>query len=157
MKKEIIADVTQHDARVALLEDGELAEIQVELKGNERLVGNIYKGRVQNVLPGMQAAFVDIGLDKNAFLYVGDILADKGDFDFNRQKGSGDHSSGAETARRSKRSKDNYTYHTSRTSCSTHAVRGSHRCLQKDRGRIRKGETERDHRKIQACRDGSHS
>ena len=83
MKKEIIADVTQHDARVALLEDGELAEIQVELKGNERLVGNIYKGRVQNVLPGMQAAFVDIGLDKNAFLYVGDILADKGDFDFN--------------------------------------------------------------------------
>ena len=52
---------------------------------------------------------------------------------------------------------DNYTYHSSRTSCCTHAVRGSHRCLQKDRGRIRKGETERDHRKIQACRDGSHS
>jgi len=82
MRREIIADVTPHEARVALLEDGELAEVQVELRGNERLVGNIYKGRVANVLPGMQAAFVDIGLDRNAFLYVGDILADKSDFDF---------------------------------------------------------------------------
>ena len=82
MRREIVADVTPHEARVALLEDGELAEMQVELRGNERLVGNIYKGRVANVLPGMQAAFVDIGLDRNAFLYVGDILADKSDFDF---------------------------------------------------------------------------
>ena len=82
MRREIIADVTPHEARVALLEDGELAEVQVELRGNERLVGNIYKGRVANVLPGMQAAFVDVGLDKNAFLYVGDLLADKSDFDF---------------------------------------------------------------------------
>ena len=47
MKKEIIADVNPHEARVALLEDGELAEIQVEFRGNERLVGNIYKGRVE--------------------------------------------------------------------------------------------------------------
>jgi ribonuclease G len=87
MRKDIIADVTPHEARVALLEDGELAEIQVELRGNERLVGNIYKGRVANVLPGMQAAFVDVGLDKNAFLYVGDILADKSDFDFDNATG----------------------------------------------------------------------
>ena len=82
MKKEIIADVNPHEARVALLEDGELAEIQVEFRGNERLVGNIYKGRVENILPGMQAAFVDIGLEKNAFLYAGDIMADKSDFEF---------------------------------------------------------------------------
>ena len=90
MRKDIIADVTPHEARVALLEDGELAEIQVELRGNERLVGNIYKGRVANVLPGMQAAFVDVGLDKNAFLYVGDILADKSDFDFDNAIGTVD-------------------------------------------------------------------
>ena len=88
MCTEIIADVTEHEARVALLEDGRLAELQVELRGRERLVGNIYKGRVQNVLPGMQAAFVDIGLDKNAFLYVGDILVDKNDFDFENDKGT---------------------------------------------------------------------
>ncbi len=88
MRTEIIADVTEHEARVALLEDGRLAELQVELRGKERLVGNIYKGRVQNVLPGMQAAFVDIGLDKNAFLYVGDILVDKNDFDFGSNAGA---------------------------------------------------------------------
>ncbi len=85
MKREIISDVNQHEVRVALLEDGELVEIQVELRGSERLVGNIYKGRVANVLPGMQAAFVDIGMDKNAFLYAGDILADKSDFDFDSE------------------------------------------------------------------------
>ena len=78
MKKELIADVNPHEVRVALLEDGELAEIQVEMRGQERLVGNIYKGRVANILPGMQAAFVDVGLERNAFLYAGDILADKG-------------------------------------------------------------------------------
>ena len=82
MKKEIIADVNPHEARIALLEDGELVEIQVELRGHERLVGNIYKGRVCNILPGMQAAFVDVGLERNAFLYVGDILVDKSDFEF---------------------------------------------------------------------------
>ena len=54
----------------------------VEMRGKERLVGNIYKGRVANILPGMQAAFVDVGLDKNAFLYAGDILCDESDFIF---------------------------------------------------------------------------
>ncbi len=82
MTKRIIADVNPHEARVALMEDGMLAEIQVEIRGKERLVGNIYKGRVQNILPGMQAAFVDVGLDKNAFLYAGDILCDESDFYF---------------------------------------------------------------------------
>lgn len=82
MAKKIIADVNTYEARVALLEDGELAEIHVETRGQERLVGNIYKGRVANILPGMQAAFVDIGLEKNAFLYAGDILSDQSDFYF---------------------------------------------------------------------------
>lgn len=82
MKKKIIADVNPYEARVALLEDGDLAEIHVEMRGKERLVGNIYKGKVENILPGMQAAFVDIGLDKNAFLYAGDIQWDESDFYF---------------------------------------------------------------------------
>ena len=82
MKREIVADVNPHEARVALMEDGQLVEIQVEMRGQERLVGNIYKGRVANVLPGMQAAFVDIGLERNAFLYAGDILVNEADFEF---------------------------------------------------------------------------
>ena len=82
MKKQIIADVNPHEVRVALLEDDELAEIHVELRGHERIVGNIYKGRVANILPGMQAAFIDVGLERNAFLYAGDIRFDKSEFEF---------------------------------------------------------------------------
>ena len=73
MNKKIIADVNPMETRVGLLEDNELVEYYVERRGQERLVGNIYKGIVQNVLPGMQAAFVDIGLKKNAFLYAKDV------------------------------------------------------------------------------------
>lgn len=72
--KEIIIDVGSSQTRVALLENKELTEIYIERQSSERITGNIYKGRVENVLPGMQAAFVDIGLDKNAFLYVKDAL-----------------------------------------------------------------------------------
>ncbi|NLH97574.1 MAG: Rne/Rng family ribonuclease [Clostridiaceae bacterium] len=74
MKKQLIADIGQNESRVALLEDGELEEIYIERPGIDRLVGNIYRGRVCSVLPGMQAAFVDIGYEKNAFLYAGDIV-----------------------------------------------------------------------------------
>lgn len=72
--KEIIIDVGSRQTRVALLENKELTEIYIERQDNERITGNIYKGKVENVLPGMQAAFVDIGLEKNAFLYVKDAL-----------------------------------------------------------------------------------
>ncbi|SMC83033.1 Rne/Rng family ribonuclease [Sporomusa malonica] len=72
MNKSIIANVMPEETRVALLENGELMEISVERSESGHLVGNIYKGKVKNVLPGMQAAFVDIGRDKNAFLYMGD-------------------------------------------------------------------------------------
>ncbi len=82
MNKKIIADISPLEARIALLEDDKLVEVHVERRGKERLVGNIYKGRVANVLPGMQAAFVDIGLERNAFLYAGDILVDQSDFEF---------------------------------------------------------------------------
>ncbi|HHV78716.1 MAG TPA: Rne/Rng family ribonuclease [Firmicutes bacterium] len=74
MKKQILVSVDLDETRVALLEDGVLVEFYIERPARQRIVGNIYKGRVENVLPGMQAAFVDIGLEKNAFLYVGDAL-----------------------------------------------------------------------------------
>lgn len=70
----IVIDSGFSQSRVALLEQEELVEYYIESKNLKRLVGNIYKGRVKNVLPGMQAAFVDIGLEKNAFLYVKDAI-----------------------------------------------------------------------------------
>src|SRR5438552_13132276 len=72
MNKQIIVNVTPRETRIAVTEDGQLMELRVERE--ERVVGSIYKGIVQNVLPGMDAAFVDIGLERNAFLYVADIL-----------------------------------------------------------------------------------
>ncbi|MGI5858566.1 MAG: Rne/Rng family ribonuclease [Tepidanaerobacteraceae bacterium] len=73
MSKEILADVDRDQIRIGVLEDRQLVEYYVEKTYEERVTGNIYKGKVANVLPGMQAAFVDIGLGKNAFLYVGDL------------------------------------------------------------------------------------
>ncbi|MBE3578138.1 MAG: Rne/Rng family ribonuclease [Limnochordales bacterium] len=73
MSKEILINVNRMETRAAVLEDGRLVELHVERESNQRVAGNIYKGRVVNVLPGMQAAFVDIGLEKNAFLYVADL------------------------------------------------------------------------------------
>ncbi|WP_213975459.1 Rne/Rng family ribonuclease [Tepidanaerobacter acetatoxydans] len=73
MSKEILADVARDQIRIGVLEDRQLVEYYVEKTYDERITGNIYKGKVANVLPGMQAAFVDIGLGKNAFLYVGDL------------------------------------------------------------------------------------
>jgi ribonuclease G len=70
---EIIMNCTPRETRLALVENGQVAEIHLERKGERGIVGNIYKGRVIKVLPGMQAAFVDIGLPRAAFLYVGDI------------------------------------------------------------------------------------
>jgi len=72
VKKEILINVDGAETRVAVLEDGKLVEISLERPEAERAAGNVYKAKVENVLPGMQAAFVDIGLEKNAFLYVAD-------------------------------------------------------------------------------------
>ncbi|MEM4408044.1 MAG: Rne/Rng family ribonuclease [Candidatus Caldarchaeum sp.] len=72
MNKEIIVNVTPRETRIAVLEDGQVMELRVERE--ERVVGSIYKGIVQQVRPGLDAAFVDIGLERNAFLYVADIL-----------------------------------------------------------------------------------
>src|SRR5690606_16198176 len=75
LRREIIVNRGVGETRAALLEDKKLVELYYERDTGDRLAGNIYKGRVENVLPGMQAAFVNIGLEKNAFLYVDDALA----------------------------------------------------------------------------------
>lgn len=74
MPSELVINATLPEIRVALLEDGEISDLSIEYEKNKSIVGNIYKGRIVRVLPGMQAAFVDIGLERAAFLYVGDIV-----------------------------------------------------------------------------------
>jgi ribonuclease G len=72
--KQILVSAEPNELKVAVLEQGRLCEIYVERKGRRPLAGNIYKGKVENVLPGMEAAFVDIGLEKNGFLYVEEVM-----------------------------------------------------------------------------------
>ncbi len=74
MEKEIIIRAETDETLVAVMEDRRLVELYIDRADEERLTGNIYKGIVENVLPGMQAAFVDIGLNKNSFLYVREVL-----------------------------------------------------------------------------------
>ena len=81
MQKELLVSANDRETRVAVLEDGRVAEVQIERRKQRGVVGNIYKGRVTRVLPGMQSAFVDIGLEKDAFLYVADVGEEVEDFD----------------------------------------------------------------------------
>jgi ribonuclease G len=74
VSEEILVNVTPRETRVALVENGMLQELHIERASRRGVVGNIYQGRVQRVMPGMQAAFVDIGLDRAAFLHASDIL-----------------------------------------------------------------------------------
>lgn len=87
MSKEIIVNADARETRIAVREDGQLVELHIERE--ERVVGSIYKGRVDNVLPGMDAAFVEIGLERNAFLYVGDIIPGGGGGDDDENGGGG--------------------------------------------------------------------
>ena len=75
MSEEILINVTPPETRVALIENGVLQELIIERSRMRGLVGNIYKGEVCRVLPGMQAAFVDIGLERAAFLHLSDLCA----------------------------------------------------------------------------------
>ena len=77
MASEILINVRPSQTRVAYVEGKILKDLKIERKTAPTLVGSVYKGKVIRVLPGMQAAFVDIGLDRAAFLYVGDIRGDK--------------------------------------------------------------------------------
>ena len=72
----LVINASGVETRVALVENGTISEYYLERKKDKGIVGNIYKGKVVRVLPGMQAAFVDIGLDKAAFLYVNDVFYD---------------------------------------------------------------------------------
>ncbi|MBF0259204.1 MAG: Rne/Rng family ribonuclease [Desulfamplus sp.] len=79
MLKELVVNAAAHETRVAVLENGTIVELFIERGDESNITGNIYKGRVQRVLPGMQAAFIDIGLNQAAFLYVDDILDNTSD------------------------------------------------------------------------------
>lgn len=85
--KELVINVNPLETRIALLEDGNLVELQIERQENPSLVGNIYRGRVDSVVPGMQAAFIDIGFEKNGFLYVSDIAGAEGTGDVELEDG----------------------------------------------------------------------
>jgi len=74
LSEEILINVTPRETRVALVENGMLQELHIERASRRGVVGNVYKGRVQRVMPGMQAAFVEIGLDRAAFLHASDIM-----------------------------------------------------------------------------------
>src|ERR1700723_779411 len=74
MSKEMVISANPHETRVAILEEGQLCEYYVEREKEFALVGSIYKGKVTRVLPGMQSAFGEIGLDSDAFLYVSDFM-----------------------------------------------------------------------------------
>jgi ribonuclease G len=80
MASELIINVSLYESRVALLENGNVVELYIERDAESSLIGNIYKGKVIKVLPGMGAAFVDIGLERSAFLYVADVVDHYDDF-----------------------------------------------------------------------------
>src|ERR1700760_1900951 len=81
MSKELVIGSNRHETKVAILEDDQLAEIYFQ-RGNEySLAGSIHKGRVTRVLPGMQSAFVDLGLERDTFLYVSDFFEENEDID----------------------------------------------------------------------------
>ena len=81
MNKEMIISSNGHETRVAILEDDQLAELFVEREQNRGVVGNVYKGRVSKVLPGMQSSFIDLGLERDGFLYVSDVIANLDEYE----------------------------------------------------------------------------
>lgn len=81
MSQELVVSATRHETRVGVLENDQLVEIYVERESQEGLAGSIHKGRVTRVLPGMQSAFVDVGLERDAFLYVSDFFDGSAEFE----------------------------------------------------------------------------
>src|SRR5277367_6346240 len=108
MSKELVIAANRHEIKVAILEDDQLVEVFFQRANEYSLAGSIHKGRVTRVLPGMQSAFVDLGLDRDTFLYVSDF-SDETDEDFdrvsvnrestNRESGRGEPSRGERSAR----------------------------------------------------------
>ena len=89
MKREILISATQREVRVAIIEDDQLVELQVDRPENKRMVGDIYLGKVEAVLPGIQAAFVNIGTEKSAFLHNSDLVYDEDGDDDDDEDGDG--------------------------------------------------------------------
>src|SRR5213076_154586 len=81
MSKELVIASNRHETKVAILEDDQLVEVYFQRANEYSLAGSIHKGRVTRVLPGMQSAFVDLGLDRDTFLYVSDFLQEHEDVD----------------------------------------------------------------------------
>src|SRR3974390_1296096 len=81
MSKELVISASRHETRVAVMEDDQVVEIYHQRENEYSLAGSIHKGRVTRVLPGMQSAFVDIGLGRDAFLYVSDFFEDNDEYD----------------------------------------------------------------------------
>src|SRR5213080_4322828 len=81
MSKELVISASRHETRVAVIEDDQVVEIYHQRENEYSLAGSIHKGRVTRVLPGMQSAFVDIGLERDAFLYVSDFFEDNEEYE----------------------------------------------------------------------------
>src|SRR5436309_14276878 len=81
MTKEMIISSNGHETIVAILEDDLVAEVFIERERQRGVVGNVYKGRVSKVLPGMQSSFIDLGLERDGFLYVADVVDTLEEFD----------------------------------------------------------------------------
>src|ERR1700676_2282806 len=81
MSKELVISANRHETRVAIVEDDQVVELFYQRENEYSLAGSIHKGRVTRVLPGMQSAFVDIGLGRDAFLYVSDFFEDNDEYD----------------------------------------------------------------------------
>src|SRR4026208_1570846 len=81
MSKELVISANRHETRVAMIEDEQVVEVFHQRENEYSLAGSIHKGRVTRVLPGMQSAFVDIGLDRDAFLYVSDFFDEEEEFE----------------------------------------------------------------------------
>src|SRR5260221_13952220 len=87
MSREIVINATKHESRIAVLDEGQAVELWVERTRHRTIGGNIYKGRGAKVLPGMQSAFVDLGLERDSFLYVSDVIKDLEDFEHETSEG----------------------------------------------------------------------
>src|SRR5215218_5780019 len=99
MKREILINANPRETRVAILEDDQLVELLVDRPEARRMVGDIYLGKVEAVLPGIQAAFVDIGTEKSAFLHASDLVYDEGGADDDDEEGDEEAASTKRAAR----------------------------------------------------------
>jgi len=154
MGSELIINVTFNEIRMALLENSVPVEFFIERKNEKNMVGNIFKGKVARIVPGMDAAFVDIGLEKSAFLYVGDIMLDKSMYDEyedtdlelpvevnERIEGVGTYCTGFKRTYRTKRNKSYFKDNIARETACSYACNAAYRRVEAYRPGRREEET----------------